>query len=193
MTNQVNVNVLMDKITELTTAERITKKLLGELSRELLQLYVESGNIELINAILGKEPETGKFRLTPMNRVAAGYYFNQFIPHASNYDEWVEDNKVTLVFAGKSKRKVNRFAGKDEHNIEKWLSDENNNIWTWTATNVETKNNADVDYLGKLSKAFEQAIEHGVSKAEIIEALGLTAQDLPQAEPVLEEVLEEAA
>lgn len=174
----MDIKTLENKIAELTVAERITKRLLGELSRDLLELYVENGDVGLINALLGKDPETGKYRLTPMNRRIAGYYFNQFIPHASNYDVWVENmDKTVLEFASKSKRKVKRFEGKEEHSIDAWLALETNTIWNWSAENVETKNNADVDYAQLVAKAFQKALDAGCSKAELIDALGLTAAD----------------
>lgn len=174
----MDIKALETKIIELTAAERITKKLLGELSRDLLELYLGSGDVSLINSLLGKDQETGKYRLTPMNRRIAGYYFNQFIPHASNYDVWVENmEKVTLEFASKSKRKIKRFEGKEEHSIDAWLADESNTIWNWSADNVETKNNADVDYAQLVAKAFQKALDAGCSKAELIDALGLTVAD----------------
>lgn len=177
MAIKLDTKILEQKIAELTVAERITKKLLGELSRDLLMLYKQDGNIDLINSLLGKCPETGKFRLTPMNRRIAGYYFNQFIPHASNYDEWSENQKLTLQFGSKSKRKVKRFEGKPEHCIDTWLENEANTIWNWSAENVETKNNAEVDYAALAAKAFQKALEAGCSKAELIDALGLTVED----------------
>lgn len=178
---------LILKISELSAAERITKKLLGELSRELLTHYQESGDVSLINLLLGAVEEDGKFRLTPINWRFACQYFLAFIPHASNWEEIKE-----FVLKGKGKREPLVFQKKSGNRLKKignklaeWLQDEKNNIWTWSAT-VKVEE-VEKDYAAMVTKAVQNALDGekgGLNVIDVIAAVlegGVHVNDLIKA------------
>lgn len=169
----MDTTVLVAKINELTQAERITKRLLGELSRELLQHYSESGDVGLINSLLGVDNE-GKFRLTPINWRFACQYFLAFIPHTSNWEE-IKDNvlkgvgkREPLVFQKKSGNRLKKIGNK----LAEWLAVEENNIWVWSAT-VKVEE-VEKDYAAKVTKAVKDALDEekgGLGVIEVITAV----------------------
>lgn len=148
---------LQNAIIELAAAERITKRVLGELSRDLLEYLVESEDVRPINNLLGKG-EDGKFILTPVNWRIACLYFHHFVPFTSNFEEIKEKGIHTgkredgLVFSKKSKKKWDKCL----KSIEKWLATDGT-IWSWQAENVETKKV--VNYAGNITKAVEKALK----------------------------------
>ena len=130
---------LMQAVSEVAQAERITKQVLGNLSRDVLEYMLESEDVRPVNALLGVGTD-GKFIRTPVNWRIACQYFAHFLPFSSNYDE-VKDNvekgegtREPLVFGKKQKRKWD----KKSQEIADFLEDEDNTIWTWSK-NVEIK------------------------------------------------------
>lgn len=134
ITATLEVDALAQIIADVTAAEKITKKGLSVLSRELLAHAWEHGDITLINDLMGTD-ENGKFRLTPLNWRVAAMYFNAMVAFTSNYEkeikEFIEKGKgkrVPLVFNKKSKDKYKRMGSE----VEQWLSVESNDLWVWS-------------------------------------------------------------
>ena len=172
---------LSTKIDNLAKAERITKVLLGELSRELLVDYIEKDcNILLINKLLGCD-EGGKFVLTPFNWRLACKYFRDFIPHKSNWDTVKEavlkgGPRTPLMFEGKSGNRAKKIGAK----LDAWLSEETNTIWNYQ---VEIKP-TEVDYAKKITNDIAKALDPekgGLSMIEVLTAVfqgGVTTDDM---------------
>lgn len=140
MTNVIRNDAELDQaIDNLAAAERITKKELGLLSRELLIKWDNDHQSTLINKLLGIQAD-GKFRLTPINWRVACMYFHTFIGAASNYEKEIKP----YVTKGQGKRVPMVFADKASKNSQKrtseartaWLGDDNNDIWNWQADNI---------------------------------------------------------
>lgn len=150
---------LMSDITAVKEAEKITKAVLGSLSRDLLQYVLETSDIRPVNRLLGKDGDV--WILTPINFRIAVQYFAHFLPWKSNYDE-AKDYAVN----GKGERLALRFGKKSDKRfakgveaIEKWLAIEENNIWLWSNDiKMEAKPK---DFLGEVKKAVAKAMDKG--------------------------------
>ena len=192
---------LQNAIIELAAAERITKRVLAEVSRDTLEYMLETEDVRPINALLGKS-EDGKFILTAANWRITCMYMNHFVPFTSNYKD-ISDRGVNsgrrqdaLVFAKKSKKKW----GKCRQAITEWLADENNNIWTWQADNVTM--DKPKDYAGDITKVVTKALSGDDDNAPlditqvldaVLDADGITAEHLMQALFAKEEQQQQAA
>ena len=148
---------------------------MGELSRDLLALYAENGNVELINVLLGTD-DSGKFRLTPMNWKIAVHYFRAFIPHASNWEK-VQDyvtkgsgKRIPFVFGKKSGNRAKKIGDA----LETWLAVDTNTIWNYAAEAGVSA--PEVDFAKKLTNAVDAAIEKGGMDARAILS-AITASD----------------
>lgn len=170
-------DILMASIGELAQAERITKRVFGELSRDLLEYAMESEDVRPINALLGVG-EDGKFILTAANWRIGCLYFHNFLPFTSNFKDVAElginkgrrTAEHPLHFAKKSKKK---WADRDAA-IAAWLADEANNIWTWQADNVNMTKPK--DYAGDIQKAITKALvgdddNDPLSVAQVLDAV----------------------
>lgn len=155
-----SIEQIQNAIIELTAAERITKRLLGELSRDVLEYVVDNEDVRPINMLLGIG-EDGKFVLTAANWRIACLYFHHFVPFTSNYKDVADlginkgrrSPQNTLVFAKKSKKKWD----KGIKAIIDWLANEDNNIWGWQADNIETKKAK--DFAGDITKVVAKALQ----------------------------------
>lgn len=174
-----DMDALSNQILELARAERITKKLLGSLSRDLLGLYTETGDVTLINSLLGLADEDGKFVLTPMNWRLAVQYFRAFIPHASNWEELKDivingGKRAPFEFGKKSGNRVKKIADA----LDKWMAVETNNIWVFSdSVKVEVK---DVDYGKMITMAINKATDEekgGMTQLEVFTAI-MDADDI---------------
>lgn len=195
----ITFDVAMDKITQVKDAEKITKAVLGELSRELLEYVLETSDVRPVNRLLGQDGN--QWILTPINFRVAVQYFSHFLPWKSNYDEVKEyavkgtGQRIGLRFTKKSPKKFDK--GVEE--IAAWLADENNNIWVWSDNVVMDAKPK--DYLGEVQKAFAKAMDKGeFSVMEIMTAIAEMEEVGPQVLahaieqlPVVEEEQQEAA
>lgn len=151
---------IIESIAVLADAERITKKVFGELSRDLLEYVMETEDIRPINALLGVDAETGKFILTAANWRVGCMYFHHFVPFTSNFKDIAdkginEGRRVStspLCFAKKSKKRTAKCA----EMITEWLADEDNNIWTWQADNLTVTKPK--DFAGDINKVITKAL-----------------------------------
>lgn len=169
----------MQTIERLAIAETFTKKTLADLSRELLDFTVQTGDIRPINALLSGTT------LTAMNFKIAAKYFHNFLPFSSNFAEASdyinrsEGVRMPVQFGSKNKK---TFDAKCEA-IDAWLTIVDNNIWTWADQNV-TLEKKEVDWNKRISKAIEGGLENGLSKRDVLELLStleFTANDLMDA------------
>lgn len=148
-----NIQSINNKIATLAQAEKVTKAVLAELSRDLIDyvLIQEIHDIAAVNRTLAV--------LTPMNKATAVQFFQAFLPHKFNED--------TQTFGGLDKKiKPAKMEASKE-----FMADENNNIWTWAAVHVEVKAK-EKDYLGNVTKAVKQAIDKGqVEQVALIQAV----------------------
>ena len=135
-------NVVYARLEAIIAAETITRKELGELSREALTYVVDTHDIDFINRLI-----TG---LKTANKKIATMYFTQFLP-------W-EVKKVDGKFSrfGKMFKKPKQLK-KKVLAIGEWLAVEENNIWSWMEDNVEFEQKV-INLNTKLDKALENAI-----------------------------------
>lgn len=169
----------MQSITRLEMAETFTKKTLSDLSRELLDFTVNTGDIRPINALLSGTV------LTAMNFKIAAKYFSHFLPFSSNIqsaNDYISKSngaRVPVQFGSKNKK---TFAKKVEV-IDAWLSVVDNNIWSWADDNVQLEKKA-IDWNKRISNAITGGLENGLSKRDVLELLSqleFTANDLMDA------------
>lgn len=166
MFNKDKFNAYFDgKLGELAGAEKITKAVLLDLSRQVLSAHHETEDIGYINRLL--------VVLTPMNRKVANLYFSEF----SGFN-----------FSAKSEE----FGKKDKKNYESakeraitFLDDPLNNIWTWAARNVEVEaKEFDEERLKKNMEAIlKKADKADIPQATVLKALlagGLSIDTLMQ-------------
>lgn len=129
-------------IEEVAAAEKITRKTLAALSRDMLLYVPDSQDIEAVNRLLGV--------LTPMNRRVAILYFDSFLPWEQEKD--ADGNFTRFGKKTKGDKKLAAAAKK----IVDWLADESNNIWTWSDQNIELKQK---DFVGLLTRAIQKALD----------------------------------
>ncbi len=116
---KAQMEMFLGQVAELAKAERITKRVLGELSRSALQMYVDFGTVQPINSLMGMHKhDDGKemFVLTPANWKAAVNYFTSFVPHQYNKDD------VQKYVSGETRKRVPlEFGKKDNKRAESIL------------------------------------------------------------------------
>lgn len=178
---------LVVKIDELASAERVTKQLLGELSRDLLSYIPDTNDVGMANRLIAV--------LTPMNKATALLFFKHFLP-------WSMDDTGS-VFT--KKETSPKRLDKKLDAIRKFLSEEGNNIWVWAESNVEVekkqfnlsdnvKRAVELALKGKEESKSTEAADP-ISPAEIIAAViaaGVTPDDVLNAITSFEDVAEAA-
>lgn len=137
----------------LVKAEKITKELVKEMSRDvLLALHItqDSGKVnQFLNA------------LTPVNRKVAILFYREF----SGF-KWDEDE---AMFGKKDKKNYDKAAKKSSDALE----DPHFNLWTWADRNVDIAKKplklADVTKF--IEKTLKRANEEGIAQSEVIKAI----------------------
>ncbi len=115
--DKATFGVAFDKaIAELAGAEKITKAVLLDLSRSVLEAHHVTQDIGYINRLVAV--------LTPVNRKVAILYFQEFSGFKGGADG---------VFTTKNKKDYDAVLAK----AEVFLEDPLNNIWSWAAREVE--------------------------------------------------------
>jgi hypothetical protein len=139
---------------KLGAAERVTKELLRELSRSVLEAHHATENVGYINTLIST--------LTPINRKTAILFFKEF----SGF-KWSEE---TLTFSNKDKK---RYEGKCAMS-DRFLQDPNNNIWSWAERHVEVEKKPAAflcDMIKERAKAWhERAKKEHISDADLLVA-----------------------
>jgi len=169
MENQKLVSI-NGKIATLAKAEKITKAVLGELSRDMLDYIImdESYDSDSINRLLAV--------LTPMNKKTAILFFAHFTPFL------VDEHGV---FGGmeKNKERKAKAKGKSSELVLDFLANEDSTIWTWAEEHVKVEQKP-VDWYGKLAKDVRSAMDKdkgGLSMQEVLRAVmdgGISADDI---------------
>lgn len=165
------------KIEQVAGAERITKQILAELSREVLDYVVlDSQDSQVVNRLLSA--------LTPINKKAATLFFQAFLAFNFNADDGAFGKKDKKDW-DKKLEKVNEF-----------LADPLNTLWTWADRNIElapvpmdfAKLNA---AMGSLIKKADKAklghnnvvralLANGITTDDILEVLKAMADEQPK-------------
>lgn len=173
----VKLNHINTQISTLAKAEKVTKKVLGELSREMLDYIVtdESWDSDAINRLLEV--------LTPMNKRTAVLYFAHFTPFV------VDEHGV---FGGMPKSKKAKAKAKLDASVActEFLVNEDANIWTWAAEHVKVEQK-EVDWAKRVTSAVTSAMSEdkgGLSLPEVMEAVlsaGVSLEDITNAMGIL--------
>ena len=149
------LQVINNKIVQLANAERITKTVLGELSRDLLEYVMVDGTHDI--AAVNRTIQA----LTPVNRKVAIEFFNAFTSH--------KFNEGTQAFGGKDRKRHDQFMAA----CAEFLADESNTIWTWADANIQVQAKPK-DYFNKLAKLVEKALSdeaEGILAVDVINAV----------------------
>lgn len=135
-------------------AEKITKEVLRELSRSVLEAHHATENVVYINQLLAV--------LTPVNRKVAILYFKAF--SGFRYSEELN------LFEKKDKSK---YDAKDKASTE-FLADPHNNIWTWADRHVKHEAAETVSLTAQIekqvSKWVERAAKDKVKEIDLLKA-----------------------
>ena len=169
MENVITVEVVNSKIGKLAKAEKVTKALLGELSRDLLTYVAvqESWDVAAINRLLAV--------LTPMNKKTAVLFFDHFLPFVFSKEDG------TFGAMAKNKEKKAKDKGESIDKVGVFLADEDNNIWTYAEENIKVEQKP-VDYAAKITADVKKALDPekgGMDLAHVLEAVlaaGVDAQ-----------------
>lgn len=170
---QITFETLSARVSAIAHAENITRKELGELSREVLAFVCATEDVRIVNTLLSKG-EDGKFILTSNNRRVAGLYFKEFVPFTV-----AETDSGIVQFAKKKAKVWDKGCAK----VEAFLSVEENNLWTWAETNVEIEAKPK-EYQGKLTKLVQKSLSdevEGISGVDVLNAVlegGVSIDDL---------------
>ena len=146
---EVFVKAFDKALGKLKRAETITKDVLRELSRDVLQAWHETGDVAYANRVLTV--------LTPINRKVAVRFFLEF--SGFSYDD------VTAIFTKKSKK---RYDDAFKAYVE-FMADPHQNIWTWADRNIEIQQK---DFtVDKVSDIVKKAIKKNISQLDILKAV----------------------
>lgn len=139
MTHKLH-NSVMSQVEQVIAAEKVTKAVLGPLSRDLLIYTPESDDIATVNRLI--------HGLSPVNKKAAILFFSHFLPWQVE-----KDNNEQFVRFGKKMTADKKVKAKLKAIID-FLSEESNTIWTWAENNLEIK-----------KKDFARGIRSAIKKA----------------------------
>lgn len=169
MTSLNSVQTLFRQIQTLAKHEKVTKEVLGQLSRGVLSLHLNEGdnrhNVNVVNKLLSV--------LSPANQRIARLFFVAFLPYA--FDN--EANTFGKLIKKEEKRELKYLA------IASFLHEEDNDIWSWQAEhiNMEAK---PVDYSAKITKTIEVAMREdkgAFTPSQVLQAVfaaGVSVQDV---------------
>lgn len=142
------------KVTKLANREKVTKQLLGELSREMLTYVYESKDIAMVNRLISV--------LTPINKKVAIAFFSAFVGWTMN----VETGEF-------GKQQKDKPFTKKAYLADDFLATKDNTIWTWADTEIEVAPKAK-NYGMKISKLVDKALndaEEGIELKEVLFAI----------------------
>lgn len=156
-------NTLFDRAIEsLQGAEKITKAVLLDLSRSVLEALHVTEDIGYVNRVVAV--------LTPVNRKVAILYFQEMSGFKGGKDG---------VFTTKDKKNYEEVKAK----AELFLEDPLNNIWTWAAREIEIeKKEFDLERMKKQAAALVKKVnDNQLSQVDLLKAMldnGLTVDSL---------------
>lgn len=148
----MDIKTINTKIETLAKAEKITKAVLGELSRDLLEyVYInDSQDITPVNRLLSV--------LTPMNKRTSVLFFKNFLA-------WKFDDEAQLFTKKNKKHYDDKLLA-----VELFLGNEDNTIWSWYEANVKLEQK-EIDWAKRLKADFTKALEAGITFNEIVTIL----------------------
>lgn len=134
-----------DNIKKVQGSEKVTKKALSELSRDLLTYIVMNGSPDVgsANRLLSV--------LTPVNRRAAILFFAHFLP-------FKVDSEAEHIVGGKLKGE-DRITKKTEA-VKEFLADPKNDIWIWAASTLKIESK-ETDWGAMVERNVKMALEKG--------------------------------
>ena len=159
---------LASNIDELTKAEKITKAIVRELSREILEAFHITEDVAYINAIIGA--------LTPVNKRVAILFFTEFSGFRVDGG----------VFTKKDKSKYQK--AKDAALAA--LEDPNFNLWSWAEKEVDIEPKAfDINMVTKqVERMTKKATDAGLTQADVLRAVFKAGFDMEALLTVMNEV-----
>lgn len=173
---KTNLNTISAKVNELGNAERITKGLLSELSREVLTVVLLDNGDDVKEGEQAKGTEDSRILnellavLTPVNKKACTMFLQHFAP----FHQAVNGQGEFESFGKKDKKQWE----KKIELVKEFLDDPHNNLWTWADRNIEM---APKPYdVVKVTKEIEKALKKA-NKADVIRAImagGLEIADI---------------
>ena len=149
---------------ELVKSEKVTKKKLSELSRDMLYYVPETQDIGMVNRLLAV--------LTPNNYKVASIYFNKFL-------EWKHEKDGTFSTKIKGEKTLLDYVVRRRE----WLSDESNDIWVYADQHI-TIEKKPTDYVKNITRNVAKALNdetNPLTAMQVMEAViagGVTAKDL---------------
>ncbi len=162
MFNLAQFEVSFNKsIRSLAGAEKKTKELIRQLSRDVLEAHHETGDVQFINKFIGV--------LTPMNKRTAVLYFKAFSGH-------VEKDGI---FGGKNKK----YYEEKKEASRIFLEDPLNNMWSWAEVHVQVEAKPlDIDAFNKrMGQLLKKADEAEIPHAEVVKSIlanGITVHEI---------------
>lgn len=142
------------KIGKLATREKVTKVLLGELSREMLDYVYETADIAMVNRLISV--------LTPINKKVAVAFFTAHVGWTMNAE--------TCEFGKKQK---DAPYTKKAYLADTFLDDELNTIWTWAEKSIDVVAKPK-NYGTAISKLVNKALsdaDEGIELKEVLFAI----------------------
>ena len=162
-----DIKIINEKIETLANAEKITKVVLSELSRELLAYVLIDGkevdgelvpsfDIQPVNKVLRV--------LTPMNRRVATMFFTTLLPFK------FDDATNSFTKMNKANQVENATLA-----VEIALTDDAFDIWVWAENNVKIEPK-EVDWNKKLTADMVKALEAGLTGDDILNIMNAVLQ-----------------
>lgn len=137
-------------VKRLGAAEKVSKEILRELSRSVLEAHHATGNVVYINQLVAA--------LTPKNREMCILFFKEF----SGF-KW---NIESLSFFSKDKKKYDASCLLSD----KFLEDPNNNIWSWAERHIAPMEKKPATFLCDMIKERAKAWHERAKKEHISDA-----------------------
>jgi hypothetical protein len=148
----------------ITASERVSKEVLRDLSRSLLECVHECGDASHVNKLM--------VVLTPMNKKLCALFFREHIGYT--YDEKLS------VFTKKNKAHYEAAKAK----AQALLADPNQNLWTWAERQKMEVAPAPYDVskvTDYIKAALQKATGNGLSQVDVMKAIiagGITADTI---------------
>ncbi len=159
-------------IETITSSEKVTKTILRELSRSVLQVLFFTEDIGYVNRTINS--------LSPVNKKVAIEYFKTFSGFSFSKDSG--------AFGKKNKKVFEQVKGE----AMEFLSDPHNNIWTWAEQNVDiVAKPFDINAVGTyFSKALTKAAKAGFTDVDVIMQVFSSGIDIAAVQQAMQKLAE---
>lgn len=155
-------------IAQLVEAEKITKAVLRDLSRDVLEAHHHTEDVRYINEVVAA--------LTPVNKKVAILFFTEF----SGFRE------EKGIFTKKDKSKYEKAHAA----YVAFMEDPNNNIWSWAEKEIDVaQKEFDINMVTKTIERFnKKANDAGMTQADVLRAVFKAGFDMEALLEVMNEV-----